>query len=118
MTTHPPNTWIEEKVEEYHRLEGNDWEVSTALGSILVSPDDWLRTTLEEAESRARKEEREQNILDTLTYNEAIKWWLDHYEGIEHCHVNPEMMYTITTILGRCFEAILPTETDKTEGNE
>lgn len=44
------------------------------------------------------------DIGETVGYRDMIYWWKDHYEGLEHMHVNPEVMYTITSILGRCFD--------------
>jgi hypothetical protein len=43
---------------------------------------------------------------EKIGYKEACKWWLEHYRGLEHLHNNPEIMYTITSILGRCFKRI------------
>ena len=41
---------------------------------------------------------------------EVIKWFLEHYEGIEHMtaggSTDPETWYTITAILRRCLKKI------------
>lgn len=47
---------------------------------------------------------------ETVDFVEVIKWWLEHYEGLEHLteggKTSPETWYTINTILRRCFEKI------------
>jgi len=46
----------------------------------------------------------------TVGFEEIIKWWLSHYEGLEHLTeggtTDPEIWYTITTILKRCLEKL------------
>lgn len=39
-------------------------------------------------------------------YDDVIDWWLEHYRGLEHLHVAPEIMYTITSILERSFKKL------------
>jgi len=37
---------------------------------------------------------------------EVIKWWLEHYKGIEHLTDCPETWYSINSILERSFNKI------------
>lgn len=39
-------------------------------------------------------------------YYDMIDWWLENYKGLEHFHVAPEIMYAITSILGRCLNKL------------
>jgi len=38
---------------------------------------------------------------EPVEYDDVIGWWLYHYKGLEHMHVEPKTMYTITSILER-----------------
>ena len=38
---------------------------------------------------------------EEVGYYDMIDWWLKFYKGMEHMHVAPEVMYTITSILQR-----------------
>lgn len=62
---------------------------------------------------QAAKEECERRVREAIskaTYEDLAKEWLARYEGIEHMHVKPEAMYTINTILRRCFNQALTPE--------
>jgi len=45
-----------------------------------------------------------------ITLQEAVEWWLEQYEGLEHLTeggiTSPETWYTINTILRRNMEKI------------
>ena len=44
---------------------------------------------------------------EVVGFVEAIEWWLEKYEGLEHLCNLPETMYSINTILKRCFDRIM-----------
>ena len=48
-------------------------------------------------------------------YYDVINWWLEHYKGMEYLHENPETMYTVTSILERCFELLNKQEVKKND---
>ena len=47
---------------------------------------------------------------ETVSLQQVIEWWLEHYEGLEHMteggRTNPESWYSINTILRRCLTRI------------
>ena len=47
---------------------------------------------------------------ETAGLEDVIRWWLRHYEGIEHMteggNTSPETWYTINTILRRSLEKL------------
>lgn len=47
---------------------------------------------------------------ETASLTEVIKWWLEHYEGMEHLteggKTSPETWFTINTILKRSLKKI------------
>lgn len=51
---------------------------------------------------------------ESASLEEVVKWWLYHYEGMEHLTLggstSPETWYAVTTILRRCLEKIWKVE--------
>lgn len=44
-------------------------------------------------------------------FYDVINWWLEYQKGMEHLSVNPECMYTITSILERCLNKLKENKT-------
>lgn len=76
---------------------------------------DWFVNLITVALQQVADETREEG-LKKATYNELAEEWLARYEGIEHMHVKPEVMYTINTILRRCFKQALTPPESKDSG--
>ena len=59
---------------------------------------------------KKKKKEWQEEAIENMSMKEAVAWWLKHYKGIEYMaesgKVKPEVMFTISTILERCFKEL------------
>ena len=106
--------WFEAKLAEQEKKHQQEMSHTVPVDMIAK---------LEGKHQQEMLEAKEQAI-DEMGMETAIRWWLKHYKGIEHFaeggKVKPEVMYTISTILERCFKQFglsveAPEKVDSTE---